>query len=80
MNMMNYGYGTMGFGWIGMLIVPLLLIGFIAYAAANIANGSRRRQDGRYDESGHAMEILKQKLASGEISEEEYNRKKDLLR
>lgn len=78
--MMGYGYGPIGFGGIWMMIVPVLFIGLIVYAAVKLSNGSNPRQYGRYDESGQAMEILKQKFANGEISEEEYKRKKDLLR
>lgn len=79
--MMGYGYGMMGFGWMWiMMILPVVLIGLIVYAAVKLANGGAKRYGGNYNESSHAIEILKQKFANGEISEEEYKRKKDLLR
>lgn len=74
MNMMGYGYGMMGFG----MIIPLLLIGVIVYAVIkltqNNGNSYHRRDD------NHALDILNQRYARGEISEEEYAKKKKILR
>ncbi|MEZ0536844.1 SHOCT domain-containing protein [Caldicellulosiruptoraceae bacterium PP1] len=77
--MMGYGYGMMAFGWILMLI-PLALIGLIIYAAIRLANSGIRKNEEKYGETNRALELLNQKFANGEISEEEYKRKKDLLR
>lgn len=78
--MMGYGYGMMGIGWFWMMFIPLILIGIIVYAAVRLANGKHRNYENKYDGTNHAMEILNQRFASGEINEEEYKRKKELLR
>lgn len=74
--MMGYGYGMMGgFG----MIIPLILVGLIIYAAVRLSQGgnkSNSNQRGRDD----ALEILNQRFAKGEISEEEYAKKKKMLR
>ncbi|MHB9144250.1 MAG: SHOCT domain-containing protein [Symbiobacteriia bacterium] len=67
-----------------MFLVPLLIIGLIIWAFA----GSRR--GGAYGYHGHggtygqggsdALEVLKMRLAKGEINEEEYRRLRDVLK
>ncbi|GAA3650573.1 SHOCT domain-containing protein [Asaccharospora irregularis] len=67
------GYGMMsGFG----MFIPLLLIGFVIYVAFRLSNGSysiRSREN-------NALDILDERFAKGEISEEEYIHKKKILR
>jgi putative membrane protein len=64
---MYHGHGFLGFGWvIGIIVVVALIVVF-----ASIYNSSKP------DDS--MLEILKRKYASGEISREEYlRRKKDI--
>nr|WP_198927550.1 SHOCT domain-containing protein [Tissierella creatinophila] len=75
-NMMGYGYGMMGvFG----MIIPLLLIGLVIYAIVKLS------QNGGVNYNSHkggsdALDILNQRFANGEISEEEYTTKKEMLR
>ncbi len=69
--MMGYGYGM---SWFGM-IIPLLLIGVIIYAAVKLTQDNSRKND-----EGNALNILSERFARGEISEEEYMQKKQLLR
>ncbi len=65
------GYGMMGFGWIfGLIIWVLLIVGVVL--AIKWVIGSPER-GGR---SLTALDILKQRYASGEISEEQYHRMK----
>ena len=68
------GYGLMGFGWIfGLIIWGLLIVGVvlvIKWAIGSSWGGGR---------SLTALDILKQRYASGEISEEEYRRMKKEL-
>ncbi len=72
--MMGYGYGMMGgYG----MIIPLILIGVIIYAVVKLSQSSH----GSNNRGGNdALEILKQRYANGEISEEEYTQKKKILR
>ena len=64
--MNGWGFG-MGFGW----IIPLIFIFGLFYFL--------RSNNERYDEES-ASEILDKKYANGEISEEEYKRKKANLK
>jgi len=64
--MNGWGFG-MGFGW----IIPLIFIFGIFYFLRN-------NNEKFYEES--ASEILDKKYANGEISEEEYKRKKANLK
>lgn len=72
--MMGWGYYGMGGGLFGMMLVPLILIGFIIYAVIKFVNNNNNmRNEIPYDNS---MEILNARFAKGEIDEEEYKRKK----
>ncbi len=72
MNMMGFGWGMMGL----LGLIPLLIIGLIVYAVIALTQNkySNKRE---HDE---ALDILNQKFASGEISEEEYTRKKKIIK
>lgn len=73
--MMGYGYGMMGgFG----MIIPFLLIGLIIYAVIRLSQNNHQNYD-NYRGFNKALEILNQRYANGEISEEEYGRKKKML-
>lgn len=63
--MNGWGFG-MGFGW----IIPLLFI-FALFYFINSNNNSDKES---------ARDILDKKYANGEIDEEEYKRKKELLK
>lgn len=70
---MMSGYGMMaGFG----MFVPLLLIGLIIYIAFRLSNGNYSIGN----EGNDALDILNQRFAKGEISEEEYIQKKKILK
>lgn len=73
--MMGYGYGMMGFA----LIIPLLIIGLIVYGAVKLAQGSKESSNTR-DIKNDAIDILNQRYAKGEISDEEYVQKKRMLK
>jgi len=69
------GYGVMGFGgFFGLIFWLLLIIGIVLAIKWVLGSSSSA---GR---SLSAMEILKQRYASGEISEEEYLRMKKQLK
>ncbi|SHH72831.1 putative membrane protein [Caloranaerobacter azorensis DSM 13643] len=67
---MMMGFG-MGCGFLG-----ILLLGIVVYLIFKYTNG--RKHHGYYDKSD-ALEILKERYAKGEITEEEYERKKNML-
>lgn len=77
-HMFGYGYGN-GTSWwwmLGSSIVNLLIIAGIIFFVYKLMKGNRRQ--GSYSEP--AIEILKRRYASGEIDEEEYNRKLKILK
>ncbi len=72
--MMGWGYGMMG-GWFGMFI-QLVLIAVIAYAVVRLSGHNRTGYRSSYDNS---LDILNERFARGEISEEEYEQKKAMI-
>lgn len=74
--MMGYGYGMMG--GLGM-IIPTILIGLVIYAVVKLSQHSGGNNSSQRDGNA-ALDILKQRYANGEISEEEYIQKKKILR
>ena len=75
--MMGYGYGLMG--GFGMMIIPLILIGVIIYAAVKLSQTSQENNN-NHRVGSDALDVLNQRFANGEISEEEYTKKKKMLR
>jgi putative membrane protein len=77
-----------GWGWHGMGLVWLVPVGFlllVAFIIAHAINGRRRpccsdKYEDRRDETNKALEILAERYAKGEISDEEYKQKKTELR
>ncbi|MBX6378729.1 MAG: SHOCT domain-containing protein [Clostridia bacterium] len=70
--MMMWGYGPVagpGWGWVGMIIMFLFWVAVIALAAWAVAALASPRVRWREDE---AIELLRRRYASGEISEEQY--------
>lgn len=73
-HMFGWGYGMNG-GWFGMFI-PIILIGIIVYAIYKItSNNTTSRENGN-----RSLEILNERYAKGEISEEEYIQKKKIMK
>lgn len=75
--MMGSGYYGMMGGWFGVILIPVIIIGVIVYAVMRLSkNNNNVRNERQYDNS---LEILNERFARGEINEEEYKRKKDML-
>lgn len=78
--MMGYRFGMM-WGWVAGFIVLIALIALVVFAIVKAANNNgHTNYSNNYDETRKAIELLNQRLANGEIDEEEYKRKKDLLK
>lgn len=75
--MMGYRYGLLG--GFGMMIIPLLLVGLIIYAVVKFSQGNNNNYNNNRGGSD-ALDVLNQRYAKGEISEEEYVLKKKMLR
>lgn len=74
--MMHYGYGGFGGWWFLMFIVPIVFVIVIAYAAYKIGEG----KSGFQSSSKSAEEILAERFAKGDISEDEYIKMKETLK
>lgn len=76
--MMGYGYGMMGYGWgwfmmIGVVVLTVLgIVALINYLQLSFKTSGHP--------NGNALNILNERYARGEITEEEYNQKKSLLK
>lgn len=72
-----YGGFGMGFAW----LFWLLLIGAGVYLLITAIHRKNSESEGGYKKTGgdHAMEILRERFARGEISEEEFVRMKEKL-
>lgn len=73
MNGTGMGGGFFGFGFFGILII-LAIIAIIVWMMKGSNNNSSHPSS-----SNRSLEILKERLAKGEISEEEYDRLKRKL-
>lgn len=74
--MMGYGYGNMG--WFGMLIF-FILVGMVIYLLIKPSQNNDRNfmsQNG----GNNALDILNQRYAKGEVSDDEYQHKKKMIR
>ncbi|WP_298841537.1 SHOCT domain-containing protein [Clostridium sp.] len=74
-SMMRYGNNMMG-GWVGMIIIPIIIIGIIAFLVYKPLQNNNIKNIGVRDNS---LGILNESFARGEINEDEYNHKKDLI-
>jgi putative membrane protein len=74
--MMGLGYGMMGFGILFMLI-PLIFFILLFYFIIKIVTDEG---SSKIEYKSNAMEILNQRYASGQITEEQYNRMKEKLK
>ena len=74
-NMMGYGNSIMR-GWFGMMIIPIIIIGIVVFMVYKPLQDNNSKDIGARDNS---INILNERFARGEINEDEYNHKKDLL-
>ncbi|QTA38935.1 SHOCT domain-containing protein [Thermosipho ferrireducens] len=77
-----WGYGPFsGFGLFSFLLSLgfIVLIGFVIYFVVKSAYKSSKNSKSFKSDSEEALRILNEKFAKGEISEEEYKRKKEII-
>ncbi|MDQ7065875.1 MAG: SHOCT domain-containing protein [candidate division KSB1 bacterium] len=72
--MHGFGFGGMWFGWLFWIV----LIVVIVWAVKSFVDSQNRNAASR-DSNADALEILKKRFANGEIDEEEFQRRKQLL-
>ena len=71
----GYGYNMMG-GRFGMMIIPVILIGVLLFLLYKKQHNNSTKDLGNSDNS---LNILKERFALGEINEEEYTNRKNIL-
>ncbi len=72
----GYCCGAMGgWGWLGMVAVSLIMLGLIVWVAWAV-----QRPSSHSTPKPTALEILAARYVSGEISEEEYDQRRSVLR
>jgi len=72
----RYGYNMMG-GWSGMMIIPIILIAVVIFVVYKQGLNNKFKDIGTRD---NALDILNERFARGEINEEEYTNKKNILK
>jgi len=75
---MMMGYGV-GYGGIFMMLIPIVLVAIIVYAILKLTGHSKGNGNYNNISSNGALDILNERLARGEITEEEYNQKKNMI-
>jgi len=73
---MGYGFGIMG--WFGML-VPFLFVVLVIFLLVKPSQNNHRNKMNHNGEND-ALDILSERYAKGEISDEEYQHKRKVLR
>lgn len=68
---MMYGNAMGPFGWIMMIVITLAAVALIVWVVRSTAPTGRRDSD--------PIDILKRRLALGEIDSEEYEKRRKLL-
>lgn len=77
--MMHWGYGMGGAGWLFMIFGILLLWGLVIAAIVALVRYPRGPQSGPADRAPTPQQVLADRFARGEIDEEEYRRRVDVL-
>ena len=78
--MMRYGFGWSAYGVLMMIPMIVIFIAFI-YLLVKIFNNSDRHTSIRQPQNNSlkAIDILNERFANGEITEEEYKNKKEQI-
>lgn len=69
------GYGYTGFFWVILTVILLLIILFLVYKLFQKA----KRSSTEIETNSNALDILKERYARGELTDEEFIQKKELL-
>ncbi len=77
--MMGYGFDGGGFGWIGMLGGLIVMIGLVVLIVWAVGAVSRGGGTSRESAAPTALEILRNRYARGEISQQEFEQAKQTL-
>jgi putative membrane protein len=77
---MMWGWGDAWGGWlVGALMMLLFWGGIVALVVFAFRGWGGERRDGRHEERPDAREILEERFAKGEISEDEFEQRRRVL-
>jgi putative membrane protein len=77
----DYGGGGIGWaGWIAMVVMMVVFWGAIAWVIVTLIRHSGQRAEQPSPSGSDALQILDQRFARGEIDDEEYQRRRTMLR
>ena len=71
----RYGYNMMG-GQFGFMIICLIIMGIVIFVIYKLLKNNNISDIGDRDKS---LDILNERFARGEINEDEYNQRKNVL-
>lgn len=71
----GYGYGMMGYGWGWLMMIGIFILVVLGIIAL-VRYLQQSARPGRQTAAKTALDILKERYARGEISDEEYQAKK----
>ncbi len=80
---MGYGWQDQGFGgggWFAMVVMMVLFWGLLAVAVVYIVRHFSHPHQASAPATNSAIETLKMRFAKGEMDEEEFKRRLDLLK
>jgi len=63
-------------GWFGMMIIPIIIIGIVVFLIFSQFSSNNIKDIRAGDNS---LDVLKERFARGEINEDEYYNKKNIL-
>jgi len=75
---MRYGYGMMGYGWGWFMMIGVVVLTVLGIVA--LINYLQLSSKTNGHSNNNALNILNERYARGEITEEEYNQKKSQLK
>jgi putative membrane protein len=77
----SYGDGGIGWGgWVAMVMMMVVFWGAIAWVIVTLVRHNGPRTDQPRPSGSDPVEILDQRFARGEIDDEEYQRRRAILR
>lgn len=75
---MMMGYGA-GYGGMCMILIPIVLVAIIVYAILKLTGHSNINSHYNNIRNNGALDILNERFARGEITEEEHKQKKNII-
>jgi putative membrane protein len=77
----GYGDGGIGWGgWLAMVVMMVVFWGAIAWVVVTLIRHGGSRSEPQSSAGNGAMRVLDERFARGEVEEDEYQRRREILR